>query len=241
MEDLIIRAGVVRSLAPNAGKQSQRRQRGRLVDIFNACASDAERCLLLDMTANESAHQCFLFVDDGRFRSSCTPAVGLTADALTEYAATAGVVYPTGAKEKCVVVPDAVNYVTADDISHAVDGRLQGGTPRVRTVAKNLGMPIGSNDKVPPARKQQPGADADLVLREVERQGSIAVRTVVARSKVDAWPLVARRFYFRRAFCRVAYLSPLTIAARTAGKRMTNMQVRWAMAVMQGTTPRASG
>jgi len=264
IEDLVVRADVILALLATENQADRTAVHTTVRNIFQACASDAERLLLLDMTAEESGPQSQLFVDDGRFRTSCATAAAWVADGLTEYAECHGVVFPTGPKEKCVVVADHNGESSAAALSQTLHERLQGGTPTVVPKAEQLGVPVGRRieKKAPLAVQPRMGVpqnvnrlpqceaasraptaadDADLILRKVERKGALAIRTVVVRSRIDAWPLVARRYYFQRAACQVAYLAPLTVPAPTAGKRITNLQVRWAVAVMSGEVPRTCG
>ena len=132
--------------------------------------------LLLDVTALESGAQCLLFVDDGRFRSSCAAAVALTSEGLTEYASNDGVIYPTASNEKCVVVTDNVHASTTEQPHSSIEGRLQGGTARIAATAEHLGSPIGQNKKVAAEQSLTPKDDADLILREMESSGSSSDR-----------------------------------------------------------------
>ena len=75
----------MRRVLPDA-PANEDEQGTRIEETFKSCATDAERLMLLDMTASESGPQAQLFVDDGRFRASSSTGPGLIADCLTEYA-----------------------------------------------------------------------------------------------------------------------------------------------------------
>ena len=117
IEDLVLRAGVTRSLVASAVRDDLSDKKACVGATFEACVSDAERLVLLDMTALDAAQQSFLVVDDGQFRTSSIAAAGLVADALTEYAVTSGAVYPTGHKAKCTVVPDSLSEAGKAELS----------------------------------------------------------------------------------------------------------------------------
>ena len=240
MGDLIIKADVVSAILSREGDSESVARHTHILEIFRSCSSDAERLLLLDMTALESGAASHLFVDDGRFRSSCGTAAAMIADCLTEYTVTHGVVFPAGPNEKGGIVCDNLDQPNCEQVQALMENRIQGATPNVVPTADHLGAPFGLNQKTGPRLPPSCADDADLILRKVERRGAVATRTVVVRAKADYWPLVARRFYLKRAACRIAYLAPLTIPAPTAGKRITNLQVRWAIAALRGETPRTT-
>ena len=75
MEDVIILADVVLALLAKEESMDSTALSDQIKAAFQSCISDAERLLLLDMTALESGPQSQLFVDDGRFRTTSVRAM----------------------------------------------------------------------------------------------------------------------------------------------------------------------
>ena len=71
-------------------------------------------------------------------------------------------------------------------------------------------------------------------LSAVGVKAAIALRVAVSQSARCPWPLIARRFYLGGADAKIAYLAPLSLGLQVAGLRMSNIQARWALAVVTG-------
>ena len=83
VENLVIRLHIVQAVLSD-DQQSASDKETWIEVAFRACASDAERLMLLDMTALESGPQSQLFADDGRFRATSWTGAKLVAGCLTE-------------------------------------------------------------------------------------------------------------------------------------------------------------
>ena len=205
------------------------------VEWLGALSTDAERLLCLDLLG-DNAGSANIFVDD-LLRTQSSPwglkqaGLGISAGA-THY----GVCFEGGPEGKAVAMLDNLPPTTADDAELRLGLIMQGSTAKVCTVHKLLGVPDATNADCGHDPEGANRASRLPILRKVGESAAIGLRNAVGLASECPWPLLARRFYLSRLDAKIAFLTPLTIGAHTAGFRLTGIQSKWALAAVTGRT-----
>lgn len=195
----------------------------KVIHLFQRCASDAERLLLLGWVAHRDPVALALFIDDARALFSSPAACIIGLQAISPYAAERGVVYESGGKEKSVVLPDGLTGPGRDVLQLALSGCLQSGTPTVVTHAVSMG--IAENIHL---------SEAQTTLVQIEHRGAQVTRGACTAAQGVPWPLAARRLYLSRGHSTIAHLLPFVIGYQHAALRLNALQSRWAHAALMG-------
>ena len=208
--------------------------------VFESCKHDGERLWLLDLVGCEEEAPVTLFIDDLACGVSSPDASLFAIGAVHDYGVANGVVFETGHKGKAVITHDCLDAPAEESLRTALEGQLQGGTPRVGE-SNLLGVPRSAcavGDSSPESIRSSAAlltqSEAKLSTDKVILAGNQAWGTCCSRALAMPFPLLARRYYLMMADASGSYLAPLCIHDPKAGFRLTLLQRKWAISVLHG-------
>ena len=226
VDDVLLRAWRAEQCLEYASDLHAPDGQGKLTELMQRCASDAERLLVLDIVGgNPHGGVHALFIDDGRFRLSSPAACLAAVKAVSQAGVGHGLVYDCSAPGKNIVFTDGVVEHDRLALQDALHEALMGGTPSVQCTAVFLGV----------AEDTERGS-ARAVLRQIEGKGAEILRSACHLAQAEGWPLAARRVYLTHALSCLEYLLPFAVGVSSSALRLNSLQSRWIQAVLHGGT-----